>query len=138
MRKHLHTIALVLFLLVFAIDLALWGAVPGLPDVGPHIERSANSEAMLASLYMSLGVPLDGFLSFLGDFGTRVMTRGLEGSFAQILEAPNLAMDLVLNGSYNSTHGWIKTLYWASPVLLVLFLILWALKPKTVSLIRKR
>lgn len=138
MRKHLHTIALVLFLLVFFFDLVFWGAVPGIDQVGPHIERSAGNEAVLASLYMALGVPLDGFLPALGSFGAQVMTRGLEPAFAQILEAPNLAMDLILNDSFNATHGWIKTLYWAPPVLLVAFLVLWVTRPKTVSLIRKR
>lgn len=57
MRRHLHTIALILFVLVFLFDLVLWGAVPGLPDVGTSIERSAHAEAVLASLYLALGVP---------------------------------------------------------------------------------
>lgn len=138
MRKHLHTIALILFLFVFFIDLVLWGAVPTLPDVGDHIVRSANTEAVLASLYIALGTPLDAFLPALGNLGAQVMTQGLDGSFAQIVESPNLAMDLIFNASYNSTHGWIRTFYWAAPVMLVVFLILWAVKPKTVSLIRKR
>lgn len=138
MRKHLPTIALVLFLSVFFLDLMLWGAVPALPDVGPLIEQSANTEAVLASLYMALGTPLDEFLPSLGRFGAQMMTRGLEGSFEQIIEAPNLAMDLILHGSYNPTHGWIRMFYWASPAMLVVFLVLWATKPKKVSLIRKR
>ncbi len=44
MRRHLHTIALILFVLVFLFDLVLWGTVPGLPDVGTSIERSAHAE----------------------------------------------------------------------------------------------
>ncbi|HPG95133.1 MAG TPA: hypothetical protein PLR28_11305, partial [Dokdonella sp.] len=77
MRRHLHTIALVLLVLVFLFDLVLWGAVPGLPEVGGIIERSANSEAILASIYISLGGFLDGAVAGLNSLGSAMMTDGL-------------------------------------------------------------
>ncbi|HOX73039.1 hypothetical protein [Dokdonella sp.] len=138
MRRHLHTIALVLLVLVFLFDLVLWGAVPGLPEVGGIIERSANSEAILASIYISLGGFLDGAVAGLNSLGSAMMTDGLGDGFARMIEDPSIAMDLILASTYNRTHGWIKTLYWATPVLSVTFLLLWLVRPKKVDLIRKR
>ena len=105
MRRHLHTIALILFVLVFLFDLVLWGAVPGLPDVGTSIERSAHAEAVLASLYLALGVPLDAAVGALHSLGTGIMTAGLGPGFERILAEPHVAMDLIFSSSFNATHG---------------------------------
>ena len=138
MRNHLHTIALCLLILALLIDLVLWGAVPDLPDVGQNIVRSANSEAILASTYIFLGGFLDSAISSLGNFGASVMTAALGQAFPQIIEEPSLAMDLILTSSFNTTHGWIKTLYWAPPTLFVAYVVLWLIRPKKVKLIRAR
>ena len=138
MRKHLHYIALALLLVAFLWDLILWGAVPDLPQVGSLIERSAANEGRLASIYLTLGHPLDSAIPLLGRLGASMVTSGLGEGFARIIETPNLAMDVILNASFNRTHAWIKMLYWAPPILLVSFLILWAIRPKTVNLVRRR
>ncbi|MGB0135213.1 hypothetical protein [Dokdonella sp.] len=138
MRKHLHKIALFLLLLALLLDLAIWGAVPDLPEIGGHMVRSAHAEAMLASTYIALGGPLDALVGSLHGFGTHLMTTATAPLVEQIVEQPNLAMDLTLAGAGNGSLEWIRTLYWAPPILLVVFLILWATKPKVVNLIRKR
>ena len=130
MRRHLHTIALILFVLVFLFDLVLWGTVPGLPDVGSSIERSAH--------YLALGVPLDAAVGALHSLGTGIMTAGLSPGFERILAEPHVAMDLIFSSSFNATHGLIKWLYWAAPVLLVLYVLLWIMRPKQVAFIKKR
>lgn len=138
MRRHLHTLALALLLLTLVLDLSMWGAVPDLPKVGPHIQKSASTEALLASIYIALGQPLDATFGSLGNFGAAMMTDALSDGFARMVEPPNVCMDLILNESYNSTHGWVKILYWCPPILLVLFLILWAIRPKPVKLVGRR
>ena len=138
MRRHLHYFALALFFLAFLWDLVLWGAVPDLPEVGAMIEQSASHEAFLASLYLALGHPLDSFLPTLGTLGNSMMTSALDEGFARIIETPYLAMDVILNASYNSMHNWVKALYWAPPILLVAFAVLWATRPRTVNLVRRR
>ena len=138
MRKHLHKIALFLFLLAFLVNLMIWGAVPDLPDIGEHMVNSAHAEAILASTYIALGTPLDAVVGLLHGIGTSWMTQATTPMLEQILSEPNLAMDLTLSGSANGALGWVRTFYWAPPILLVIFLILWATKPKVVSLIRKR
>ena len=138
MRRHLHTIALVLLGLTLLLDLALWGAVPDLPEVGPKIVHSAQSEAMLATTYIALGGYLDAAVTGLHTFGMNAMTDALGPGFSRINEDPSVAMDLILNASFSRSHGWIKTLYWAPPILLVIFGILFAFRPKQVKLIRTR
>lgn len=138
MRKHLHKIAFVLFLLAFMVDLVIWGAVPDLPGIGGHLVRSAHAEAMLASTYMVVGTPLDAAVGVFHGMGTSLMTSAMEPLQAQIVAEPTLAMDLTLSGQANAALDWIRTFYWAAPILLLVFLILWATKPKVVSLIRKR
>ena len=46
-------------------------------------------------------------------------------------------MDLLFGPSWNATHSWIKTMYWAAPVLLLISLILWVRRPKKISLLRR-
>jgi hypothetical protein len=138
MRRYLHMIALALLLLALLLDLVFWGAVADLPDVGPLIARSAHTEAILASTYMALGGYLDSAVTSLGDLGASVMTSALSDGFARIVEDPNLAMDVILSSTFNSTHRWVKVLYFAPPILFLVFLVLWVFRPKTVKLIPTR
>lgn len=138
MRKRLHLIATILFFAVFLFDLVVWGAVPGLADAGAAIERSAGNEAPLATTYITLGAMLDGAVPALERFGAGVLTDALGELFPRIVESPPLAMDLIFSTRLNGTHGWLKTLYWGAPVLLVLSLLLWVRKPKKVSLMGRR
>lgn len=138
MRRHLHTIALVLLIGVLFLDLVFWGAVPDLPEVGPKITQSAHSEAILASTYIYAGGFVDAAVSSLASFGASVMTDALGPGFAQIIEQPILAMDTVLSPTFNRTHRWVKTLYWAPPILFVIYIVLWLVRPKNLKLIKTR
>jgi hypothetical protein len=46
-------------------------------------------------------------------------------------------MDLLFHNRWNVAHGWLKTMYWAAPVMLVVTLLLWLRKPKTVRTLRR-
>ncbi len=138
MRRRLHLVTVILFVLVLLFNLVVWGAVPGLPEVGESIARSARSEAPIATTFIALGSILDGAVPAFERFGSALLTDALGEAFAQIVENPNLAMDLVFSTRLNATHGWLKLMYWAAPVLLVLSLVLWVRKPKKVSLIGRR
>jgi hypothetical protein len=138
MRRYLHTIVLAFLLLTLFLDVVFWGAVPDLPDVGPLIARSAHTEAILASTYMALGGYLDSAVTAFGNLGASVMTSALSDGFARIIDDPNLAMDVILTSTFNSTHRWVKLLYWAAPILFVAFLVLWLFRPKAVKLIPTR
>lgn len=138
MRRRLHLVAISLFVIALLFDLVVWGAVPTLPDVGSAIAASARKEAFLGSLYITLGGYLDGVLPALESTGAAVMTSAIGEAFTRIAESPNIAMDVILTESFNRTHGWVKTMYWATPILFALSALLWARKPKKVSLIGRR
>lgn len=138
MRKRLHVIAGIAFVFVALFNVVIWGAVPRIPDVGEKIRRSANAEAPLAATYIALGSWLDERVPALDAWGRSVIVRAFEPAFERIAQEPVVAMDLILSNTYNRTHSMVRTMYWAAPVLLVLGVILWIRRPKTVSLIGRR
>lgn len=138
MKRHLHLIALGLFFIALFADLVMWGAVPALPNAGVAIERSARNEAFLASTYIAIGSRLDAAVPMLGNAGVAMMTNALSPTFERMGEDPSVAMDLILKSSGNRAHFWLKFAYWGAPILFVMTLVLWARKPKTISLIRQR
>jgi hypothetical protein len=46
-------------------------------------------------------------------------------------------MDLIFDTTWNAAHRWIKAMYWAAPILLVVFLILWSRRPRPIHMIRR-
>jgi hypothetical protein len=138
MKNRLHLIALVLFVLCFLYDLVVWGSVSALPDVGPSIADSARREAPLAATYITLGETLDSAVPSLQAFGAGRLSGALSEGFERIRADPTVAMDLIFDTTWNASHRWIKTMYWGAPVLLLLTIILWVRRPKTVHMIRRR
>lgn len=137
MKNRLHLIVLVLFVLCFLYDLVVWGSVPALPDVGPGIADSARREAPLATTYIALGGVIDSAVPSLQAFGAARLTAAIGEGFERIRADPTVAMDLIFNTTWNASHRWIKTMYWAAPVLLLLTLISWARRPKPVHMVRR-
>jgi hypothetical protein len=138
MKRHLHLIALGLFVLSLLYDIVVWGALPRLPGVGAAIVDSAHREAPLATTYIELGRGLDGALAPLQAFGERRLTDALGEGFARIGEDPTVAMDLIFNTTWNLQHRWIKTMYWAAPLLLLVTVLLWLRKPRQVRSFGRR
>ena len=137
MKNRLHVIALVLFVLCFLYNLVVWGSVRVLPEVGPSIADSARREAPLATTYITLGDILDSAVPSLQAFGSERLTAAFGEGFERIRADPTVAMDLIFDTTWNASHRWIKTMYWAAPVLLLLTLILWVRRPKAVHMVRR-
>ena len=137
MKFRLHVIAVVLFAICFFYDLVVWGGVSALPDVGEGIADSARREAPLAATYIAIGDVLDSAVPSLRDYGSARLTDAFSEGFERIRADPTVAMDLLFGPSWNATHSWIKTAYWAAPVLLLIALILWVRRPKKISLLRR-
>jgi hypothetical protein len=139
MLKHLHWIFLILFVWALAYDLVVWGGMARLPDdLGQKLRVSAQRNALLAATYMAAGDALDDAVPALEDWGMQRARTALEKGIPRIQNDPNVAMDLILSQNWNSTHAFIKLMYWAAPVLGVAFLVAWARRPKKVSLIGRR
>jgi hypothetical protein len=137
MKNRLHVIALVLFVLCFLYDIVVWGGVQALPDVGPAIADSARREAPLAATYIAIGNVVDSALPSLGAFGSARLANAFGDGFERIRADPTVAMDLIFSSTWNAAHSWIKLMYWATPILLLLALILWVRRPKQVRVLRR-
>ncbi|GAA0722896.1 hypothetical protein [Dokdonella soli] len=138
MKRRLHLIALVLFVLSLLYDIVVWGALPALPEVGASIADSARREAPLATTYIALGSGLDGAVPLLQSFGEKRLSDAFGESFARIRGDSTVAMDLIFNTTWNLQHRWLKTMYWAAPFFLVLAVILWTRRPKQVRVFGRR
>jgi len=138
MKRHLHVIAFVLFVLFLLYDIVVWGSAPLIADVGDDIVDSANREAPLAATYILLGRPLDGSVPGLQAFGEGCLVAALSEGFPRIREDSTVAMDLIFNTTWNAQHRWLKTTYWLPPLLLIATAILWWRRPRQISTIRGR
>jgi hypothetical protein len=138
MVKRLHWIVLLLFIWALAYDLVVWGAAGRLPDIGEKLRISAQRNALLATMYMSGGGVLDAAVPALEDWGAQRAQTALEASIQRIKDDPNVAMDLIFSQTWNSTHSFLKVMYWGAPVLGILFLIVWARRPKKVRMMGRR
>ena len=132
MKNQLHVIALVLFALCLFYDIVVWGSVYALSEVGPGIADSARREAPLATTYIALGNIVDSWAPPLRDYGSQRLLDGFGQGFERIRADPAVSMDLIFGPSWNATHSWIKTMYWAAPILLVITVILWVRRPRQV------
>jgi hypothetical protein len=138
MTKHLHQIVLLLFAWALAYDLAVWGAIGRLPELGDKLRASAQRTALLATMYMAGGGALDAAVPFLDDWGTQRAQTALEAGIPRMKDDPYVAMDLIFSQTWNSTHAFIKFMYWAAPVFGLAFLIAWTRRPKKVRLMGRR
>ena len=130
MKRNLHVIALVLFLLSFGYNLLVWGAAPLVPEVGDAIANSARREAPLAATYIALGSPIDAAVPALQAFGEQRLTAALGEGYARIREDSTVAMDLIFTSTWNVQHRWLKTKYWLAPLLLLVTVVLWLRRPR--------
>lgn len=138
MGARLRWYVLALLILTLLFNLAIWGAVSGLPTIGAGIVASAHREAPLATTYIALGEPLDNAIAPLRAFGTIYLEDALAEGAERLAETPGLAMDLIFGNSWNRAHRWLKFGYWLAPILLVMTVICWGLRSRKVRLIAHR
>jgi hypothetical protein len=138
LKRHLHWWFSLLFLLVLGYDMVVWGAAARFPDIGPHLQLSALREAPLAYAYMRAGSYIDAASPALEDWGAQTARNALGGGTERIKDDGGVAMDLIFSETWNSSHTTLKIFYWAAPILGFLCLVLWARRPKKVSLMGGR
>lgn len=138
MKNRLYLVALALFVVSSLYNLVVWGAMPRLPGVGPSIVDSARHEAPLATTYIVVGDRIDRVVAAAQAFGQQRLIDALGEGFARIAEDHNVAMDLIFTTTWNSAHRWLKTVYWAAPLFLLLTIVLWVLRPRQVRTLTRR
>ncbi|MEP6484502.1 MAG: hypothetical protein ABJB01_08625 [Rudaea sp.] len=138
MRKYMHWWITLLFLLALAYDVVVWGAAAGLPEIGDKLQKTAHREALLANVYMSIGMPLVAAVPFLDTWGENYVRTAISEGFPRIEEDPAVAFDLIFTQSWNATHRTLKTMYWIPPLLAVSAIFFWARRPKKIRLMGRR
>jgi len=134
MKARMHVWMTLVFLFVLGWDFATWGAAAQIPDIGAKLQRSAQREAVLATIYMGAGSALDAAVPPIDSWGSQYVEAALSEGFARIREDPSVAIDLIFSQTWNAKHLILKIMYWAAPVLAVLTLFFWARRPKKISL----
>ena len=132
---HAHHLCLLLLVISFVFNLLLYGGLVRLPE-GKAFRDSARREAPLALLYMSVGEQLVR-IPGLGGFAESLALDAYGPLFERVRENPSAAMDLVGNADAGSALGIARFNYWATPGLLLLWIVLFLLRPRDVHLVRR-
>ena len=138
MKRRLHLFALAFAGITLLYDFVVWGALPLLPEVGASIAESAAREAPIASTYVAIGSRIDAAIPALQAFGQQRLVDALGEGFERIRNDSTVAMDLIFNTSWNASHSWLKTVYWAPLVFLLLAAVLWSRRPKQIRTLGRR
>ena len=137
MKSYLHVLAIVLFIASLLYNVIVWGGVRAVPEVGTALADSAQREAPLAATYIAIGDVVDSAIPSLGAFGSARLTDALADAFEQIHADPAVAMDVAFGTTRNAMHRWLKTMYWSTPVFLLMALVFWVRRPKQVRVLRR-
>jgi len=129
----MHIIVGILLLLALLFDLVVWGGVKTIPEVGPKIRQIAQTQAPLVLTYMVIGEQLDAVVPALGRFGADYASQAFGDVVQRIKDDPNVAVIALFDSNTNSQQATVKAMFWAVPVLLVLFLIFWWRRPRQVT-----
>ena len=138
MKRYAHWLVLLLFVLAFLYDAVLWGGAARLPDVGDKLQRTALRQAVLGSVYMSCGAPLLNAVPALDAWGQQHFKDAVYEGFSRIQDDPSVAFDLIFSNNWNAHQRTLRMMYWAPPVLAVLWIVFWVRRPKKVSLMKRR
>lgn len=133
LKRLRHWIVLILFILSFLYNAVVWGGLLRLPGMGAPALDSAQREAPLVLLYMRSGEWLAGQGLFVGS-GERLASSTFGAAEQRVLENPRAAMDILTGRSISGSHGWLKFNHWLAPVLLLLALILFVRRPKSLHM----
>ncbi|MEO8670992.1 MAG: hypothetical protein ABI411_06730 [Tahibacter sp.] len=136
MKKNLHYLLGLLLALVLLWELTVWGSVGDLPGAGAPIRRSISREAPLVMAFVVVGEVLDGAVPLLHRIGLDAAEAAFSPGFERISQDPDVATSLLFENTWNATHRFIKLGVWAVPVLLLLFLIAYARRPRQVRMMR--
>jgi len=137
MRSRVHVLSLVLFAASLLYNTVVWGGTHYLAEIGAAIIESAQRESPLAATYIAIGGVIDRAMPSLGEFGASRLTDALSPGFELVRADPATGMAIVFDSSWNASHTWLKTMYWSTPVFLVLALVSWARRPKQVRTLRR-
>ncbi len=137
MRSRVHVLSLVLFAASLLYNAVVWGGTHYLAEVGTAMIDSARRESPLAATYIAIGSVIDRAMPSLGEFGASRLTDALAPGFEQVRADPATGMAIVFGSTWNVSHTWLKTMYWSTPVFLLLAVVSWVRRPRQVRVLRR-
>lgn len=138
MRRWLHLVLALLFVVALVGEMMFWAGAAALPDTGRLIRQSVHREAPLVLTYTVAGETLGKVAPGLVDIGQEWATTALAPGFDRIKEDPNVTAALIFGNTWNSTHRLAKSGIYGTPALLALAILAWFTRPKQVRLMGSR
>jgi hypothetical protein len=132
MKGKAHIIAAVVFLLLLAYDLFLWGGLSRTGSLGPLITERSQREVSLASFYLPVGRQLTGLVGAASAAGMAQAT--FDALEPRLLANPAAAMDTLLTGLPLLP----RLGYYGAPLALLACLFLWWRRPRGVHMMGSR
>lgn len=138
MRKRLHLMLALLFVLALLGEMMFWAGAAALPDVGRPIRQSVHREAPLVLTYTVGGEMLGKVAPAFVGIGEAWAATALEPGFQRIKDDPNVTAALIFDNTWNGTHRLAKAGILGTPLLLALALLAWYRRPRQVRLMGVR
>lgn len=133
MKRRLHVIAAVLFVLLLADQWLVWGGLGRVPAAGPVVLAAADREVSLASVHVLVGEWLVRSTG-LDETAIDVANARFRDVLPEILGNPEAALDAAVA----RMPGNVRFGYIGAPAMLVLAVLLWWRRPRSVHLVRTR
>lgn len=128
MRLRKHTVLFTLFVLTLAFNAWVYASLARDPEIGPALAASARADAPLLHTYIVVGRPLVAWVG--ADAGQNVALAAFGSAYASMVATPEAAASLLFRDSRGAMRGLMIGLFWATPVLLLLGLLAWALRSR--------
>lgn len=133
MKRYLHVVAAVIFVLLLCDQWLVWGGLGRAPQVGPVVLEAADRDLGLASVHVLVGQWL-------------VRSAGLDesaieagtGRFAAIIPDILANPDVALETATTQMPWSVRLGYYGAPIMLLLALLLWWRRPRSVHLVKVR
>ena len=133
MKRYLHVVAAAVFVLLLGDQWLVWGGLGRAPQVGPVMLAAADREVGLASVHVLVGEWLVDSAG-LEEAAIDAATSRFGGVIPEIVDNPDAAMDIATARMPAS----VRFGYVGAPLMLVVALLLWWRRPRTVHLVRTR
>ena len=133
MKRYLHVVAAVIFVLLLCDQWLVWGGLGRAPQVGPVVLEAADREVGLASVHVLVGQWLVHSVG-LDESAIEAGTGRVAAVIPHILANPDAALETATAQMPLS----VRFGYYGVPIMLLVTVLLWWRRPRTVHLVKVR
>jgi|APFre7841882724_1041349.scaffolds.fasta_scaffold69258_2 hypothetical protein len=137
MGGRLHLFVLVAALLSLLTNALAWSGLGQEHGIGPIVRESARRESALVSTYLVLGDALRA-LPGIDGFATELALAGYGPALERLKAEPAAAMDVLARGGFGPVNAILRINTWATPMLLLAWVVAYWLRPRKVHLAQRK